>query len=142
MAEQNERWKAEQLPNGIRWTMPSVQRADVVLQPAMSSRPVSCERAPNCLSERHHHSVRPARPSRIFGRRARIRREWSPPAGTQHGEVFKIKGKGLPDIRTYRSGDQIVQILIEIPKKLTEQQKKLLRDFAETEDNSASVMPI
>jgi molecular chaperone DnaJ len=63
------------------------------------------------------------------------------PAGTQHGEVFKIKGKGLPDIRTYRNGDQIVQILIEIPKKRTEQQKKLLREFADTEDNSASVMP-
>jgi molecular chaperone DnaJ len=55
------------------------------------------------------------------------------PAGTQHGEVFKLKGKGLPDIRTYRNGDEIVQILIEIPKKLTEQQRQLLRDFAESE---------
>jgi len=56
------------------------------------------------------------------------------PAGTQHGEVFKLKGKGLPDIRTYRNGDEIVQILIEIPKKLTEHQKQLLRDFAEIEE--------
>jgi len=59
------------------------------------------------------------------------------PAGTQHGEVFKLKGKGLPDLRTYRSGDELVQILIEIPKKLTEKQKHLLRDFAATEDGSA-----
>lgn len=57
------------------------------------------------------------------------------PAGTQHGEVFKLKGKGLPDIRTYRNGDEIVQILIEIPKKLTEKQKQLLRDFAASEDH-------
>jgi len=57
------------------------------------------------------------------------------PAGTQHGEVFKLKGKGLPDIRTYRSGDEIVQILIEIPKKLTDRQKQLLREFAASEDD-------
>jgi molecular chaperone DnaJ len=56
------------------------------------------------------------------------------PPGTQHGEVFKLKGKGLPDIRSYRSGDQIVQIVIEIPRKLNEKQKQLLRDFAATED--------
>ena len=61
------------------------------------------------------------------------------PAGTQHGEVFKLKGKGLPDIRSYRNGDQIVQILVEIPKKLSERQKQLLREFAETEDSN--VMP-
>ncbi len=61
------------------------------------------------------------------------------PPGTQHGEVIKLKGKGLPDIRSYRNGDQIVQIMIEIPKKLTEKQKQLLRDFAGTEDTN--VMP-
>ena len=61
------------------------------------------------------------------------------PAGTQHGEVFKLKGKGLPDIRSYRTGDELVQILIEVPKKLSEKQKQLLRDFAATEDST--VMP-
>lgn len=61
------------------------------------------------------------------------------PAGTQHGEVFKIKGRGLPDVRSHRSGDEIVQVVIEIPKKLTEKQKTLLREFADTED--ADVMP-
>ena len=61
------------------------------------------------------------------------------PPGTQHGEVFKLKGKGLPDIRSYKNGDELVQILIEVPKKLTEKQKQLLRDFAATED--AAVMP-
>jgi molecular chaperone DnaJ len=60
-------------------------------------------------------------------------------SGTQHGEVFKLKGKGLPDIRSYRSGDELVQILIEVPKKLTERQKELLAEFAKTED--ANVMP-
>ena len=57
------------------------------------------------------------------------------PAGTQHGEVFKIKGRGLPDVRSHKSGDEIVQIVIEIPKKLNEKQKNLLREFADTEDS-------
>ena len=61
------------------------------------------------------------------------------PAGTQHGEVFKLKGKGLPDVRSHRNGDEVVQIIIEIPKKLNDRQKQLLRDFAATEDTL--VMP-
>ena len=59
------------------------------------------------------------------------------PQGTQHGEVFKLKGRGLPDVRTHRQGDELVQVLIEVPKKLTEKQKQLLRDFAGTEDGNS-----
>lgn len=59
------------------------------------------------------------------------------PPGTQHGEVFKLKGKGLPDVRSHRVGDELVQVLVEIPKKLTEKQKQLLREFAGTEDATA-----
>jgi molecular chaperone DnaJ len=61
------------------------------------------------------------------------------PAGTQHGEVFKLKGKGLPDIRSYRNGDELVQVMIEVPKKLTERQRQLLKEFADMED--VAVMP-
>ncbi len=56
------------------------------------------------------------------------------PSGTQHGEVFKLKGKGLPDVRSYRNGDELVQVVIEVPRKLTDKQKQLLRDLAATED--------
>jgi molecular chaperone DnaJ len=59
------------------------------------------------------------------------------PAGTQHGEVFKLKGKGLPDLRSTRNGDELVQILIEVPRKLTEKQRQLLREFAGTEDGAS-----
>ena len=58
-------------------------------------------------------------------------------SGTQHGEVFKLKGRGLPDIRTNRNGDELVQVLIEVPKRLNEKQKQVLRDFAALEDNAA-----
>jgi molecular chaperone DnaJ len=56
------------------------------------------------------------------------------PAGTQHGEVFKLKGRGLPDVRSYRTGDELVQVVIEVPKKLNDRQKTLLREFAASED--------
>ena len=67
------------------------------------------------------------------------REELDIPAGTQHGEVFKLKGKGVPDLRSMKPGDEIVQILIEIPKKLSERQKQLLKEFAASEDEK--VMP-
>jgi molecular chaperone DnaJ len=58
------------------------------------------------------------------------------PKGTQHGQLFRLKDLGLPDLRTQRPGDQIVQIAIEIPRKLNKEQQKLLRDFAATEDKT------
>ncbi len=61
------------------------------------------------------------------------------PHGSQHGEVFKLRGKGLPDHRSNRIGDELVQILIEIPKKLSDRQRELLREFSESEDDK--VMP-
>jgi molecular chaperone DnaJ len=51
--------------------------------------------------------------------------------------VFKLKGRGLPDVRTHRQGDELVQVLIEVPKKLSDRQKQLLRDFAGTEDGNS-----
>ena len=63
-------------------------------------------------------------------------RELKIPAGTQHGDVFRIRGQGLPDMRTRRSGDELVKVLVEIPKKLNKQQQELLKQFAETEDKS------
>jgi molecular chaperone DnaJ len=58
------------------------------------------------------------------------------PPGTQTGDVFRIKGQGLPDIRTRQTGDELVQVIVEIPKKLNKQQEELLREFAKTEDNT------
>ncbi len=59
------------------------------------------------------------------------------PAGSQHGEVFKLRGKGLPDARSARVGDELVQILVEIPRKLSDRQRTLLREFAQTEEAHA-----
>ena len=61
------------------------------------------------------------------------------PAGTQPGQLFSLRGMGLPDLSTGRKGDEIVQVTIEVPKKLSTDQERILRDFAETED--MSVLP-
>jgi len=60
------------------------------------------------------------------------------PAGAQYGSVFRIKNQGLPDIRTGRTGDQLVQITIETPAKLSSKQQELLREFAKTENKRVS----
>jgi molecular chaperone DnaJ len=61
------------------------------------------------------------------------------PSGTQHGQVFRLSGLGMPDLRGGRRGDELVQVTVEIPKRLNKEQAELLRSFAETE--SRSVMP-
>jgi molecular chaperone DnaJ len=60
------------------------------------------------------------------------------PAGTQYGNVFRIKGQGLPDIRSKRVGDQLVQVTIETPAKLNAKQEEILREFAKAENRSVS----
>ncbi|MFA6132943.1 MAG: molecular chaperone DnaJ [Phycisphaerae bacterium] len=55
--------------------------------------------------------------------------------GTQHGDVYMLKKRGLPSIgRSGRVGDQHVQVLIEVPKKLTGKQRELLDAYAKTEE--------
>ena len=61
------------------------------------------------------------------------------PPGTQHGEMFRLTDKGLPNLRSGHKGDLVAVLMVEIPKKLTAEQEQLLRDFAETENHE--VMP-
>ncbi|HHW66694.1 MAG: molecular chaperone DnaJ [Epulopiscium sp.] len=51
--------------------------------------------------------------------------------GTQTGTVFRLKGKGIPHLRNPKvRGDQYIQVKIDVPTKLNEKQKELLRQFA------------
>lgn len=60
------------------------------------------------------------------------------PAGTQPGEVFRLRGKGMPDPHTHRKGDLLVEIQIEVPRKVTGRQEELIRELAELEDTNVS----
>jgi len=54
------------------------------------------------------------------------------PAGTQPGKVFTLKNKGVPQLRGSGRGDQHVVVSVEIPTKLSAEQRKLFEDLAQT----------
>ncbi|WP_432358527.1 molecular chaperone DnaJ [Sporosarcina sp. UB5] len=58
------------------------------------------------------------------------------PAGTQTGTNFRLRGKGVKNVHGHGTGDQHVIIKAVTPKKMTEKQKELLREFASIEGDS------
>ena len=55
------------------------------------------------------------------------------PAGTQSGNVFRLKGKGAPDLRGYGRGDQLVRVAVETPRKLTAKPTRAARGVRQGE---------
>jgi len=53
------------------------------------------------------------------------------PAGTESGRVFRLRGNGVPDVRTHQTGDLYVKVHIAVPKKMSSKQEELLRQFAD-----------
>lgn len=53
------------------------------------------------------------------------------PAGTQGGDRFRLRSKGVKNVQGYGQGDQHVIVKVVTPKKLNAKQKELLREFAE-----------
>jgi molecular chaperone DnaJ len=56
------------------------------------------------------------------------------PKGTQSGKNFRIKGKGIPHVRGYGRGDEIVEIFVQTPTNLTKKQEELLKEFEKISD--------
>lgn len=56
--------------------------------------------------------------------------------GTQNGDVFTIKGQGVVNPQTGQTGDLLVQVFVEVPKKLGSEQERLLRELAELDEQS------
>ncbi|MCX5854207.1 MAG: molecular chaperone DnaJ [Deltaproteobacteria bacterium] len=52
------------------------------------------------------------------------------PRGTQTGATFRLKGKGIPHLRGFGRGDQIIETIVRIPTNLNKKQEELLREFA------------
>ncbi len=55
------------------------------------------------------------------------------PAGTQSGQIFRLKGQGFPNVHGHGGGDELVRVVVEIPKTLNKLQEDLLRQYALTE---------
>jgi len=60
------------------------------------------------------------------------------PTGTQHGKQFRLRGKGMPIIRSKDFGDLYIRVITEIPTSLTKEQKNLLEQFKKLEDSKSN----
>ncbi len=60
------------------------------------------------------------------------------PPGTQSGEVIRLKGKGVPNLRGYGRGDLLIDIQVRTPVNLNARQEELLREFGEIEKSKKS----
>ena len=54
-------------------------------------------------------------------------------SGTQPNSILKLKGKGLPRQNSGQRGDQYIRVVVEIPKKISKEQKNILREFEESD---------
>jgi molecular chaperone DnaJ len=52
------------------------------------------------------------------------------PEGAQTGRTVRVKGRGMPSLRSRERGDLVVELFIETPTRLTARQKELMREFA------------
>lgn len=68
----------------------------------------------------------------IYGNKVKMKL----PPGTENGQVFRLKGNGIPYLGSYGKGDQLVKINIQVPKKLSSRQKELLKEFAKLSGES------
>jgi molecular chaperone DnaJ len=53
------------------------------------------------------------------------------PEGTQSGKVLRLREKGLPSVQNYKRGDQLIHINVWTPKKMTDEEKKILEKLKE-----------
>lgn len=59
------------------------------------------------------------------------------PSGTQYGDQLRIQGKGMPRYRSSSFGDLVVHVGIETPRKITDEQRKLLENFEELQEDTS-----
>ena len=57
--------------------------------------------------------------------------KWTLPAGTQPGTTFRLRGKGIPELRGRGRGDQYVTVRVQVPTSLNAEQKEALNAFGE-----------
>src|SRR5437899_10840664 len=108
---------------GIRGGHPG----DLYVVLRVKSHPQLARRDQSILYELHINIVQAALGDRIEIPTMEGPVEIAIPAGTQHGQSFRLAGKGMPDVRGGRRGDQYVLVQLVVPKDLTAEQKAMLR---------------
>lgn len=67
-------------------------------------------------------------------------KELTIPAGTQPGDLLRLKGEGIPILRGYGRGDLLVDVQVVIPRHLSARQRELLKEFAATEGQTTEAV--
>jgi len=60
------------------------------------------------------------------------------PPGTQSGEVLRLKGQGFPNLDGYGTGDQLIKVLVETPRKLSARMRELFEELRSLETDQAT----
>jgi molecular chaperone DnaJ len=56
------------------------------------------------------------------------------PSGTQSGQIFRLRGKGIQDVNGYGKGDQLVRVVVWTPTKLNEAEEKIFKELSDKEN--------
>jgi molecular chaperone DnaJ len=62
------------------------------------------------------------------------------PAGTHPGQIFRLKGKGFPDIGGYAPGDMLIKIIVDVPSQVSEEDKQALEKLRKIANSSPQVL--
>lgn len=81
-------------------------------------------------------------PDAVFGTQVEVptidgRAKIKIPAGTQSGKIFRLKGKGFPEVQGYQRGDQLINVNVWTPQSLSAEEKQALEQF----NNSGNFKP-
>lgn len=63
------------------------------------------------------------------------------PPGTQGGRIFRLRGRGVSHLHDHGRGDQLVKVEIDVPAEVTADQKKALKELAESPKTTAGRWP-
>ena len=78
-------------------------------------------------------------PDAVFGTQVEVptidgRAKIKIPAGTQSGKIFRLKGKGFPEVQGYAKGDQLIQVNVWTPQQVSAEEKVLLEKLSQSEN--------
>ena len=107
-------------------------RGDLYVHLRVSPHPMFQREGPHLLMDYPLHLAQAALGAELEVPTLNGRVSMKVPAGTQSGTVFRIRGKGLPDLHEGRHGDLLVRVLVETPTNLTAAQRRLVEELGRT----------
>ncbi len=116
---------------------PGAPRGDLYAVIQEREHPVFQRSGPDLLAEVPFSFAQLALGDKVEVPTLRGKVEMQVPPGTQSGKVFRLRGQGLPSLDGSGRGSQLVRVFLQVPTKLSERQKELLREFEGIEEEKS-----